>query len=55
MKWSNGKHAYRGKTNSRGQRLFSKIGVSQKGITKAFKILEYERRNEQLQIKRSEK
>lgn len=44
MRWTNGKHNYRGKTNSRSQRLFSKIGVNQKGIMKAFKIIENENR-----------
>lgn len=38
MKWSNGRHNYHGKTNSRSQRFASKLGVKKgKAISAAFK------------------
>jgi len=40
--WTNGKHSYRGKRNSRGKRLMSKLskGFNTGDIQKAFKEME---------------
>lgn len=42
MQWTNGKHSYRGKRNSRGKRLMSKLlkGLNVGDIRKAFKEME---------------
>lgn len=46
MKWSNGKHAYKGKNNDRGKRKASKVfkgmKVDKKDLKNAYKILEEE-------------
>jgi hypothetical protein len=47
MKWSNGKHPYRGKNNGRGKRKKSKmlkgLKINYRGLNKAFIELEKER------------
>jgi len=44
MKFTNGKHPYRGKRNDRFKRFFSKLGIKkQKGLQKAFREIEKER------------
>jgi len=49
MKWTNGKHPYKGETNSRAERSLSKITkgmkIRKKATINAFKKIEQERIN----------